>query len=259
MTGPLPPLQAADALVHTRETIINIAAEHGLRATFAPRVFKDTIGGGLHTHISVHDTAAARHAHLHASLPAAPSEDLSPPEASFLAGLLDSLPSLALLTLPMRASYARMMDGIWSGGTYVCWGTDVRESPIRLCAARGGRGARNFELRTVDATENAYAALAGVLGVGARGVREGMKLEMGDCGVLLGEAGMQVKTVAEMGEAERRAYGIGARMPLTWEEARETMVASTVLKGVLGERFVDGYMNVNKVSFNFFLFGPTLN
>ena len=41
-----------------------------------------------------------------------------------------------------------------------------------------------------------------MLGVGARGVREGMKLEMGDCGVtLLGEAGMQVKTLAEMGEA----------------------------------------------------------
>ena len=39
ITGPLPPLQAADALIHTRETIYNIASKHGLRATFAPRVF----------------------------------------------------------------------------------------------------------------------------------------------------------------------------------------------------------------------------
>ena len=39
VTGPLPPLQAADALIHTRETIYNIASKHGLRATFAPRVF----------------------------------------------------------------------------------------------------------------------------------------------------------------------------------------------------------------------------
>ena len=42
VTGPLGPLQAADALVHTRETIYNVASKHGLRATFAPRVFMDS-------------------------------------------------------------------------------------------------------------------------------------------------------------------------------------------------------------------------
>jgi hypothetical protein len=39
VTGPLPPLEAADALVVTREVILNVADRHGLRATFAPRVF----------------------------------------------------------------------------------------------------------------------------------------------------------------------------------------------------------------------------
>jgi glutamine synthetase len=42
VTGPLPPLQAADALVHTRNTIYNIASKHGLRATLAPRIFLDS-------------------------------------------------------------------------------------------------------------------------------------------------------------------------------------------------------------------------
>ncbi|KAG1744333.1 hypothetical protein EDD22DRAFT_1005720 [Suillus occidentalis] len=41
VTGPLPPLEAADALVHTRETITNIASKHGFRATFAPRLHAD--------------------------------------------------------------------------------------------------------------------------------------------------------------------------------------------------------------------------
>ena len=41
VTGPLLPLEAADALIHTRETIYNIASKHGLRATLAPRVFLD--------------------------------------------------------------------------------------------------------------------------------------------------------------------------------------------------------------------------
>lgn len=41
ITGPLPPLEAADALVHTREIITNVASKHGLRATFAPRLHLD--------------------------------------------------------------------------------------------------------------------------------------------------------------------------------------------------------------------------
>ena len=41
VTGPLPPLEAADAVVFTRETIINIAAKHGLHATFSPRVYSN--------------------------------------------------------------------------------------------------------------------------------------------------------------------------------------------------------------------------
>src|SRR5258708_28558031 len=42
ITGPLPPLEAADAVVFTRETIINIAAKHGLHATFSPRVYSNS-------------------------------------------------------------------------------------------------------------------------------------------------------------------------------------------------------------------------
>lgn len=39
VTGPLSPLQAADALVYSHEVIYNIANKHKLRATFAPRIF----------------------------------------------------------------------------------------------------------------------------------------------------------------------------------------------------------------------------
>jgi glutamine synthetase len=42
VTRPMDPLEAADALVFTRETIYNIANKHGCKATFAPRVFENT-------------------------------------------------------------------------------------------------------------------------------------------------------------------------------------------------------------------------
>lgn len=38
----LPPMEAVDALITTRETIYNIAAKHGLRATLAPRLHMDS-------------------------------------------------------------------------------------------------------------------------------------------------------------------------------------------------------------------------
>ena len=40
VTGPLGPLEAADAIVNTRELIYNVATKHGLKATFAPRIHK---------------------------------------------------------------------------------------------------------------------------------------------------------------------------------------------------------------------------
>lgn len=52
VAGPLTPLKAADAVVLTREAIYNIAAKHGLRATFAPRMFADNCKSSLITYSS---------------------------------------------------------------------------------------------------------------------------------------------------------------------------------------------------------------
>lgn len=42
VTGPLPPVEAVDALVFTRDTIYNVAAKHGARATLYPKVFSES-------------------------------------------------------------------------------------------------------------------------------------------------------------------------------------------------------------------------
>jgi hypothetical protein len=41
VTGPLPPMEAADALITVRETIYNCASLFGWRATLAPKVDND--------------------------------------------------------------------------------------------------------------------------------------------------------------------------------------------------------------------------
>lgn len=105
-----------------------------------------TIGGSAaHAHISVHAANPS---------PNGSSKDgLAPHESSFLASLLAHLPALQALTLPQPASYKRMIDGVWSGGTYVCWGTDNREAPVRLCNASSPSG-RNFEVKCHDGLAN---------------------------------------------------------------------------------------------------------
>ncbi|KAJ7183150.1 hypothetical protein C8R46DRAFT_509397 [Mycena filopes] len=226
VTGPLTPLEAADALIHTREIIVQVAAKHGLHATFAPRPFADSTGSSTHTHISVHAAGVEKTA-----------AGLSTHEASFLAGVLDHLPAIAALTLPTPASYKRVEDGVWSGGTYVCYGTENREASLRLTNA-ASPASRNFEARFIDGTANPHLALAAMLAGGFIGLKSMMKLEVLDCTGL--------KTAAQMSADERLALGIKKRLPSSIEGARKNLEQDFELCEVLGRDFVENYISVNK-------------
>ncbi|KZP21004.1 glutamine synthetase/guanido kinase [Athelia psychrophila] len=234
VTGPLPPLESADALIHTRETITNIAAKHGLRATLAPRLYMDGPGSSCHTHLSIHprDSPPPGPATAIAESQSAPP----PQESSFLAGLLAHLPAITAFTLPQTSSYGRMVDGVWAGGTYVSWGTENREAPVRLCNA-ASRSARNFELRFVDGLANPYLALASILGAGTLGVKAQQPLTHADCSTL---------SAAEMDDAARKAAGITTRMSLNLDESRKALAGDAALQEVLGEELVEKYLSLNK-------------
>ncbi|OBZ77907.1 Protein fluG [Grifola frondosa] len=104
------------------------------RQLYVPR------GSAAHMHFSVHSSKPPGPARPDARL--APT--LTPTERSFLQSLITHLPAVCALTMPTAASYARVFDGIWSGGTYASWGTDQREAPVRLC---GPPGHHHFELK----------------------------------------------------------------------------------------------------------------
>ncbi|SJL03811.1 uncharacterized protein ARMOST_07168 [Armillaria ostoyae] len=227
VTGPLLPLQAADALIHTRETIVNVAVKYGLRATFAPRVYMTSAGSAAHTHISIHSVAGGPKV----------SGSLSSLESSFLASVLKHLPAMAAITLPIPASYKRVADGVWSGGTYVCWGTENREAPIRLTNAASPMS-RNFELRFLDGTCNPYLALALILSAGLDGVVNQEPLNIKDCPGPL--------TAAQMDEKERLEHGINKRMPLTWDEARSAFQSDALVEKTFGKNMIVKYLSVNK-------------
>jgi glutamine synthetase len=222
----LSPLEAADALVHTREIIRNITNKHGLRATFAPRPFVTSAGTGAHAHISIHSRSGE----------SKPRESLASYETSFLAGDLEHLQALAALALPIPASFKRVEYGAFSGDSYVCWCAEKREVPICLVNALSPTS-RRFEMRFSDATANPYLVLAGILTAGIDGIRKKQELTLKSC------AG----SPSEMSAEEREALGITGRLPLTTQEARTFFEQDEVFKKVFGDNFVTKYLSVNKV------------
>jgi len=227
---PLPPLEAVDALINTRQIIVNVASKYGLRATFAPRVDANSGFSGCHAHISVHNTS---------NLHPAPTEHpyLSAFESSFLAGLLDHYPAIAALMLPIPASYARVVDGMWCGGTWVAWGVDNKDVPVRLCNAQSPLS-RNFEIKTIDGVANPYYALAGVIAAGMSGVAKGEAPTQGS------SAGIPP---AQMSDLERAELHIHKRLPMNLEEANANLQGDETIVRAFGSDVIETYLMVNKL------------
>lgn len=167
---PLPPVQAVDTLVQARQCIQQCAAMNGLRATCHPQPFPG-IGTACHANLSFHCSDDKR--------------VLEERQMSFTAFVLAHLPSLCALTMPQVASYARVADDSWTSGSWVAWGTQNRETPLRRVTSAEGLSAR-WEVRCLDGMGNMYLALYAILQAGSQGIKEGAKMELGDCQSIFG-------------------------------------------------------------------------
>ncbi|PGH12658.1 hypothetical protein AJ79_04157 [Helicocarpus griseus UAMH5409] len=206
---PYSPLASADALIKTRQTITNIAAQYGLRATLHPRPYSSAAGTAAHTHISI-----------------------NPPELEdqFLAGMLHHLPSILPFTFPQEASYKRVVEGIWSGGVWVAWGYQNRETPIRKVSPG------HWEIKSVDGLANPYLAVAAIVGAGYLGLRNNMPLEIKGCDV----------DPATLSPSGRSALSITTRMPSSLEESLHALESNEELQDLMGKNFVARYIGVRR-------------
>ncbi|GAM83144.1 hypothetical protein ANO11243_011300 [Dothideomycetidae sp. 11243] len=213
----LPLVTAVDVLYQTRQAIQLKAHRWGLRATFHPMP-SPGIGNGMHAHISLN------------------------PEASFWSAILSSLRGICAFTLPSQESYSRVADDHWTGGTWIAWGTDNRETPLRRVVGhstdRHGhqRRTERWEVRCLDAMGNMYLALAAIMGAGMAGLQEERKMVLRDC--LLNPSKMSPEQLSE--------HGIEERMPKDQNEALEALSGSKTLRNVFGDTCVDNYIIVRK-------------
>ncbi|MFC6080424.1 type I glutamate--ammonia ligase [Sphaerisporangium aureirubrum] len=159
------PVGAADTAVLVRETIRAVSQNHGLRATFSPKVLADGVGNGGHIHLSLWRGGVNLMSGGNGPY------GLTPAGQAFAAGILSHLPALLAVGAPSVASYLRLVPSHWAGA-FACWGLENREAALRFVpGATGERAtAANFEVKCFDAAANPYLALAALLATGRSGL-----------------------------------------------------------------------------------------
>lgn len=220
------PVGAADTTVLVRETIRAVSTEHGLRATFAPKVLADGVGNGGHVHLSLWRDGVNlmsggnnREDNRHG---------LTPVGEHFAAGILDRLPALLAIGAPSVGSYLRLIPSHWAGA-FACWGLENREAAIRLVTGAVGERARaaNIEVKCFDAAANPYLLVAALLAAG----RAGLDAE----NTLPPPVSVDPATL----------HGVPP-LPTSLAEATAAFEADPVLAGALGEALVDTVATVRR-------------
>jgi glutamine synthetase len=218
-----PALRAADDAFLLKAAVKDMAAQHGLIATFMGKPFNDQGGSGMHLHVSL----AREGANAFASADPAAPNGVSDALRHFAAGVLAHADALMALLCPTINAYRRLQPDSLAP-THANWGFDNRATYIRVPPERGA--ATRLELRAGDGAANPYLAIAGVLLAGADGLKRGLQ-----------------PPEAIEGDAYRAApERIGAPLPATLEAALDALAADEALCGGLGDEIVQTFMAIKR-------------
>ncbi|MEO1068455.1 MAG: glutamine synthetase family protein [Cyanobacteria bacterium J06638_6] len=169
-------LAAADQHIVYRETVKAVAYQHGLVASFVPKLFEAHAGSGCHLHMSLWQSNRPGLAPAgQRNLVPDGKGGLSAIAQSFAAGLLHHLPGLMAITTPSPNSYRRLQPHCWSGA-YRAWGMDNREAALRVPSNLKSPSPTHIELKTVDGAANPYLALGGAIAAGLDGIAQRIPL-----------------------------------------------------------------------------------
>ena len=232
-------LRAADNHLVYRETVRNVAWQHGYYASFAPKPYPNQPGNGCHIHFSAWDRDGERNLFFDP----AGVHNLSTLAFQFMAGVLEHLPALAALTCPSMNSYRRLAPGAWSSA-FACYGPDNREAAVRVPSLFWGEemASANLELKASDSSANPYIALGGLIAAGLDGIERGLRPADGlrvdvDPGRLTPE--------------ELASRGI-QRLPTSLEEAANNLESDAALTGAMGQSLANSYLVVRRADWELF-------
>jgi glutamine synthetase len=232
-----PALRAADNQIWFRETVRNVAQQHGLLASLAPKPLPEQAGNGCHIHWSIWD----KEGKTNLLYDPADRYKLSELGYHFIAGVLAHLPGLLALTAPSYNSYRRLQPHFWSSAFDV-WGPDNREAAVRVVSSLWDHEAEsvNLELKPSDPSNNPYLALGGLIAAGLDGLAR--ELDPGD--PVLVDPG-------NFTDEEKVKRDI-QRYPTTQAAALDALAQDDVLMAALGPELSTSYLAVKRSEYEAF-------
>jgi glutamine synthetase len=214
-------LRAADRAFRLKAAVKDIAAQHGLVATFMGKPFNDQGGSGTHLHLSVN-----RDEHNAFDAPGE-ADGVSGELGAFTAGVLAHAAELMAFLNPTVNAYRRIQPDSLAP-THANWGWDNRGTFIRIPGERGD--ATRIEIRVADGAANPYLAIAAVLAAGAHGLREGLR--------------PPPPVDGDAYRADREV--IGRPLPASLDAALDALERDEVLCRALGPEIVETFLAVKR-------------
>lgn len=229
------PVQAADLSVLVRQTIRAVTQRHGLRASFAPVVVAGHVGNGGHVHLSVWQDGRNLFAGGDGRW------GLTAAGESFLAGILDALPSLCAVGAPSVASYLRLVPSRWAG-CFRCWGRENREAALRFVTGSAGseETAANAEVKCIDTSANPYLLVGALIAHGLAALPEGRALP---------EEVEGDPALIELAELDRRGV---TRLPQSLPDALWHLERDAVLADAMGGPLFESFLAVRRAEVQLF-------
>ncbi len=234
-----PALRAADNHLIYRETVRNVAYQHGMYASFAPKPFPEQAGNGCHIHFSAWDADEQTNLFFDSE----DKQNLSELAYYFIGGVMEHLPGLVALTCPSMNSYRRLSPGSWSTA-FTCYGPDNREAALRIPSLFWGAEmpSTNLEFRPSDSSANPYIALGGLIAAGLDGIERELQPS---------EAQRIEVDPTLLTEEELSDRGI-RRLPTSLKDAALELEQNTVLIDAMGTMLASSYLAVRKADWDIF-------
>ncbi len=224
------PVKLADNLQTLKYVAKNVAARHGMIATFLPKPIYGDNGSGLHTHISLWRDGVNLFYDENDEY-----AELSQLARYFIGGLLEHSRSLAAIVAPTVNSYKRLVPG-YEAPVYLAWSKSNRSAAVRVPVYhKGDARSKRIEYRPPDPSCNPYLAVAAILMAGLDGIKK--KIDPGD---------PVDKDIYKMTCEERERLGVKS-LPSTLIEAIEELKSDhEYLKPAMSTELIESYIELKE-------------
>ncbi|MEL6924119.1 MAG: glutamine synthetase family protein [Bacteroidota bacterium] len=214
-------LEAADRAILFKQGVREIAAQHGIMASFMAKWHAGLPGCSGHLHQSLWDAEGKQNLFGHSGHRYGMSELME----QYVAGQLYCLPHIMPLFAPTINSYKRYVSGSWAAVS-ASWGIENRTTALRIINHE--TSSTRVETRVPGADANPYLSMAAALAAGLYGIRHQLKLT----------------TPPTTGNEYENTGRIP--LPTNLQKATQTMKSSAIAKELLGEVFVDHFVRTRE-------------